>query len=280
MTGKYRPLHRLLADLGESDRPMTFDEIEQVLGFPLPAAAHKYQAWWANDKTHTHAQAWLDAGWKTAKANLIEKSVVFVRTGGSQHSAGTGPIRKSRKVQRDYRPALGAAPKMPVIAAAGKVSDVTPLLHYVFAHGAVIELDRGSDDAPLEFMPQSKYSGADTMRLNRYGAGPFCRFTVQDLPRTSGVYALTIDGVLAYVGLAKDLAQRWGPQGYANISPRACYVGGQSTNCKVNNRILISTRNGKRIDLWIHETFEPETVEARLIHELSPPWNDQRPKAS
>jgi hypothetical protein len=273
-------LYQFLANLAESERPTTFTEIEQVLGFPLPAAAHKHQAWWANNaKNHTHAQAWLDAGWKTSKANLIEESVVFVRTRGSQHSAGTSPIRRSRKAQRDYRPALGAAPKMPVIAVAGKVSDVTPLLHYVFAHGAVIELDRGSDGAPLEFMPQSKYSGADTMRLNRYGAGPFCRFTVQDLPRTSGVYALTIDGVLAYVGLAKDLAQRWGPQGYANISPRACYVGGQSTNCKVNNRILISACNGQRIDLWIHETFEPEPVEARLIHELSPPWNDQQPKA-
>ena len=248
---------------------MTFAEIEQVLGFPLPAAAHKYQAWWANDKTHTHAQAWLDAGWKTAKANLIEESVVFVRTRGSQHSAGTSPIR----------PALGAAPKRPVIAVAGKVSDVTPLLHYVFAHGAVIEVERGSDGVPLEFMPQSKYSGADAMRLNRYGAGPFCRFTVQDLPRTSGVYALTIDGVLAYVGIAKDLARRWGPQGYGTIAPRTCYVGGQSTNCKVNNRILISACNGQRIDLWIHETFEPEPVEARLIHELSPPWNGQQPKA-
>ena len=280
MTGKYRPLHRLLAYLGESDQPMTFAEIEQALGSPLPAAARKHQAWWGNDKTHTQAQAWLDAGWKTRGVNLNRESVVFVRTRGSQHSAGTAPIRKSRQAQRDYRPVLGAAPKIPVIAVAGKISAVTPLLHYVFAHGAVIELERGSNGAPLEFMPQSKYSGAETIRLNRYRAGPFCRLTVLDLPRTSGVYALTIDGTLVYVGIAKDLARRWGPQGYGRIAPRACYVGGQSTNCKVNNRILISTCNGQRIDLWIHETFEPEPVEARLIHALSPPWNGQQPKAS
>ena len=205
---------------------------------------------------------------------------MFVRTRGWKHSTGMAPIRKSRKAKRDYRPTPGAPPKVLAGAITKKETDVNRLLDYVFAHGAVIELDRGSDGAPLEFMPQSKYSGADTMRLNRYGAGPFCRFTVQDLPRTSGVYALTIDGVLAYVGLAKDLAQRWGPQGYANISPRACYVGGQSTNCKVNSNILRAAREGPRIDLWIHETFDREPVEARLIHALSPPWNGQQPRAS
>ena len=78
MASKYQPLYQFLANLAESERPMTFTEVEQILGFPLPAAARKHQAWWANDKTHTEAQAWLDAGWKTAKANLIEESVVFV----------------------------------------------------------------------------------------------------------------------------------------------------------------------------------------------------------
>ena len=78
MASKYQPLYQFLANLAESERPMTFTEVEQVLGSRLPRSAHQYQAWWANDKTHTQAQAWLDAGWKTAKANLIEESVVFV----------------------------------------------------------------------------------------------------------------------------------------------------------------------------------------------------------
>ena len=78
MASKYQPLYQFLANLAESERPMTFTEVEQVLDSRLPRSAHQYQAWWANDKTHTQAQAWLDAGWKTAKANLIEESVVFV----------------------------------------------------------------------------------------------------------------------------------------------------------------------------------------------------------
>ena len=58
---------------------MTFAEIEEVLGSTLPPWAYEYQAWWANDKSHSQARAWLGAGWKTTHANVNEKSVVFVR---------------------------------------------------------------------------------------------------------------------------------------------------------------------------------------------------------
>ena len=90
---------------------------------------------------------------------------------------------------------------------------------------------------------------------------------------------MAVDGVVAYVGIANHLAQRWGPQGYGNISPRNCYVGGQSTNCKVNNYILLCAREDRRTDLWIYETSDAGPVEAKLIRELEPPWNGQIPSS-
>lgn len=52
---------------------LSFEEIEDVLGFSLPASASKHSAWWANGG-HTQASAWLDAGW------LVESPTGAVHT--------------------------------------------------------------------------------------------------------------------------------------------------------------------------------------------------------
>ena len=43
---------------------MRFEEIEKVLGFPLPKSAERPQ-WWANvtGDSHPHSQAWQAAGY-------------------------------------------------------------------------------------------------------------------------------------------------------------------------------------------------------------------------
>ena len=268
MTSKYRPLYQFLARFDGNKWPATFAEVEGVLGFRLPASARKHRAWWANDtKGHSYARAWLDAGWETGDVSLDKESLIFARAGGPARNLcmRSRPTPSSREKRCDVR---GPSEDVP---------SVMRLLDYVFVHADIIRPERGPEGRPSEFMPQSKYAQAETTLLNRHGMGPFCRFNVEGLPTTSGVYALTIGGVLAYVGKAADLARRWGPMGYGNISPRACYVGGQSTNCKVNNYILKATHRGCRIDLWIHETPEPEPIESRLIREMDPSWNGQRP---
>jgi hypothetical protein len=142
-----------------------------------------------------------------------------------------------------------------------------------FVWAARIEPDRDRAGAPLELIPPARYEKAATTPLNPYGAGPFCRFTIKGLPQTSGAYAVTVGGKVVYAGKAPDLAERWGPRGYAAIQPRNCFVGGQSTNCKVNHHILLAARNSEAIELWIHETDRPNEVEGRLIRRLNPPWN-------
>ena len=258
--GKYDPLRRFLSELDGNEWVATFDQIEQVLGFSLPASARKWRPWWANvEDGPSQSRAWASAGWKTHHVNLADETLVFARTGRSLLERGDESI------------------DAPVTGTEGL--DNPRLLDRAFAHAATIEPERDPDGALLEFTPQSRYASVATMRLNRYGSGPFCRFYLEGLPQTSGVYVVTVDNVSVYVGVAVNLAKRWGPAGYANISPKACYENGQSTNCKVNKLILRAARDGCQIDLWTLENPDPAPIEARLIRRLDPPWNGHRPRS-
>lgn len=64
----------------ETSLTMTFNQLEEIIRNKLPDSAYIYEAWWANDKTHSQAKAWLNAGWKTKSPQLREKRVTFIRT--------------------------------------------------------------------------------------------------------------------------------------------------------------------------------------------------------
>ncbi len=155
--------------------------------------------------------------------------------------------------------------------------DVMTLLRYDFAHAAAIEPLQQPEGTVREFMPQDHFAYAETKTLNRFGKGPFCRFSIRGLPFAPGLYAVTVDDGLAYVGATSNLARRWGPSGYANISPEACFVIGQATYCKVNNLVLEAARTGHRTDLWTYETPKPAPIESSLLRHLDPPWNRRSP---
>ena len=66
-----------------------------------------------------------------------------------------------------------------------------------------------------------------------------------------------------------------GSSQFGAIHPKNCYVGGQSTNCKINALVLKSTKASQRLDLFFLETEDRHAIEAWLIEELHPPWNDR-----
>lgn len=140
-----------------------------------------------------------------------------------------------------------------------------------------LSLTRADDGGLRQFMPQALYQGARLKPLNRHGGGPFCRFTLPGAPSGMGVYVLTEDRQAVYVGICENLARRWGPAGYGSISPVNCYVGGQSTNCKINARVLAGSLGGRAYEVWFHETTEPRRViEREIISALTPAWNGTR----
>ncbi|HXQ14419.1 MAG TPA: hypothetical protein VN814_07350 [Caulobacteraceae bacterium] len=76
---RYEPLTRFLESRRDSQAPLRFSEIEDILDRPLPMSARQHQPWWSNTATHSHADAWMRIGWKTSRVNLAEEKVVFVR---------------------------------------------------------------------------------------------------------------------------------------------------------------------------------------------------------
>lgn len=78
---KYIKLKKFLLD---SDAPMiklTYKQIEKIICASLPESASKHaEAWWSNNKDHSQAVAWLDAGYETdfESATYQEEAIVFV----------------------------------------------------------------------------------------------------------------------------------------------------------------------------------------------------------
>lgn len=82
--GKYGPLHDWLNRQPESAARVecTFRQIEEMIGEALPPSARSSAIvswWWGNDATHTQAQAWLRAGWRTRGVDLGNERITFVR---------------------------------------------------------------------------------------------------------------------------------------------------------------------------------------------------------
>jgi hypothetical protein len=83
---KYRALTLHLATLNEDSWVAKFQEIEAVLGFPLPRSAYSYPAWWSNQTGdgHIQSQAWRLAGWRTGELDLAKQQVSFFYQGSGR----------------------------------------------------------------------------------------------------------------------------------------------------------------------------------------------------
>ena len=269
MASKYQPLGDFLAARETSPWRTTFSEVEAVIGGCLPDTARARRQWWENDTTHTQAKAWMGAGWKTAHVNFVQETVEF-------HRVGSATLPASRPAPRPSPPASRPSRSDPRAVRTTSAGGSTLLLGgRAFRRASAIEPVREPGGAIREDLPQGRYANSGGLGLNAHGGGPFCEFSVPGLPAAPGVYAVTVAGAVVYVGISVDLRQRWSPMGYGRISPRNCFEGGQSTNCKVNHAILLQARAGRGIELWIHETAEPRPLEAQLIRDLDPPWNAQ-----
>lgn len=123
-----------------------------------------------------------------------------------------------------------------------------------------------------KIMPQGRYKKAETTPLNPYGSGPFCKFTIPRKMNWMGVYIIDVSGLPNYVGECKDFSSRFN-SGYGNISPKNCYIGGQRTNCRINNKIYHASVLGEDIRLWFLRTENYKVIEASLRASQKMRWN-------
>jgi hypothetical protein len=80
MTGKYILLYEYLEHRYANTVVLTFAEIEDVVGFPLPDQARRQREWWTDviDAGPSYADAWRLAS-RTALPNLVAQIVTFDR---------------------------------------------------------------------------------------------------------------------------------------------------------------------------------------------------------
>ncbi len=102
--GKYEPLASRLQAFAHDEWATSFEQIEEVLGFPLPPSARRHREWWGNQRGrgHSQAMAWQDAGWQVWKIDLAAERVIFRRvervvslSGGQQAESDEGLIEQA-----------------------------------------------------------------------------------------------------------------------------------------------------------------------------------------
>ena len=102
---KYAPLADHLKDSGQESVPMTFADIEQVIGARLPQSAFSHRAWWSNNPSNSViTNSWLKAGYKTENVDMAGKKLVFVKA-----APYPPPPASGAPALRDAAPASAAA---------------------------------------------------------------------------------------------------------------------------------------------------------------------------
>jgi hypothetical protein len=79
---KYAALYAHLNRRRGRPEMLSFEDIEAIIGKPLPQSASKHRSFWANDYRdhHSHARAWMQAGYRVAYVDRNQKVIRFERT--------------------------------------------------------------------------------------------------------------------------------------------------------------------------------------------------------
>ncbi|MBB4427164.1 hypothetical protein GGD66_005740 [Bradyrhizobium sp. CIR48] len=93
--GKYERLGAFLKSQRAKEVPMTFAEIERVIGSKLPPNSPQYPAWWSNNPTNNvMTKVWLAAGFRTEQVDTKARKVVFRRVELSSAEPTPSRIKK------------------------------------------------------------------------------------------------------------------------------------------------------------------------------------------
>jgi hypothetical protein len=78
--GKYEPLGHFLRKQRTAEVPLTFREIEKIIGAKLPPKAQHHRAWWSNNPdNNVMTKVWLEAGYESAQVDMEGHKLVFRR---------------------------------------------------------------------------------------------------------------------------------------------------------------------------------------------------------
>ena len=102
--GKYSRLGEFLRAQRGKEVPMTFADIERVIGSKLPPSSPHYPAWWSNNPSNNvMTKVWLAAGFRTEQVDIKSRKVVFRRVEQSEPEAPAAQTKKG-----GHHPIFGA----------------------------------------------------------------------------------------------------------------------------------------------------------------------------
>jgi len=260
---KYLPLREHLERTDGDAVSMSFDAVADLVG-GLPASAYKYTAWWANDRTHPNAVAWLDAGRRVTDIDLARRRVRFSARASAKVSP---PNTAPRPAAVEHDPPRPVRERVPGISeAAGEDG---------FTSAGFVTADR------VDLVPAPPPPGRTR---HQYGAGPFAALRMPPVPDAPGVYLWLLDGAPVYVGRTiTSLRGRLGSNGYATISTYNTLAaqpgrsnGGQQTNCRIDALANAALGAGGRIEIRFRITDADRAAGAEQMWMRShgvPDWN-------
>ena len=100
---KYKLLESYLVDSNEDILEMSFDKVAEVVGFSLPRSAYSYASWWSNNPSSSAiTSAWLSAGYRSEKVNMLDQTVFFRKISSTEQlfhagKAYRGGVEKESK---------------------------------------------------------------------------------------------------------------------------------------------------------------------------------------
>ena len=104
--GKYSPLRSYLLAQDKEQVPMSFAEIEALLGEKLPASK-RYPAWWSNNPSNNPmTREWLAAGFHTESVNIAGERLVFRRVAAAAADSNEKRRGFAEAAQPDFKHAV------------------------------------------------------------------------------------------------------------------------------------------------------------------------------
>lgn len=119
---KYESLTDHLKSRAQARVPMSFAEIEKVLGFGLPRSSRIHRAWWSNNPSNNvMTRAWINAGYRTEQVDIETGNVVFKK---DKAESGDAPAQHPKR--KGPHPLFGALKGTTIIPPGVDITEPDP----------------------------------------------------------------------------------------------------------------------------------------------------------
>lgn len=233
--GKYDALDRFFADVEDDDFFLSFDQVEKILGSPLPYSATRHAAWWSNSQYHA---VWAHHGWR-ASPDLRGGRVRFRRVGETERaSSDVAPVGASQAAEGGRLILLGCVKTKLTRAARARDLYVSPLWEkrraYAEASGQpwrILSAEHGLLHPDTVIEPYDRDLGSQTAAYQSSWSRTVAHALREELGRL-GLFRVEVHASAPYVERVRPILESagirvdWPFEGLRQGEHLAWYTGG------------------------------------------------------